>query len=274
MGYLLDWRNLRQQCGCEGCDASVLRRPLTGRKTGIRLGTEWFCSDECFGQAVEVRIRQLQESACQKPSPRESRLPLGLLLLSRGCISHAQLQLALERQRERGGALGDVLCELNFSTEKEVMAAAATQWGCPVFTPKSRICEVQARVPGELMELYFMAPVHYVAAVNKLFIGFVHRIEHDVLRTIEEITSCITAPCFITASDCRQAIRDLASINNDNNVAFDRVSSVPENGECRPQLCLPDRCQRGATGSLSRLRLGALKSRRLSDRPGVFEPVE
>ena len=44
----------------------------------------------------------------------ESRLPLGLLLLSRGCISHAQLQLALERQRERGGALGDVLCELNF----------------------------------------------------------------------------------------------------------------------------------------------------------------
>ena len=68
----------------------------------------------------------------------------------------------------------------NFSTEKEVMAAAATQWGCPVFTPESRICEVQARVPGELMELYFMAPVHYVAAVNKLFIGFVHRIEHDV----------------------------------------------------------------------------------------------
>ncbi|MGA9568389.1 MAG: hypothetical protein WBS19_22905 [Candidatus Korobacteraceae bacterium] len=226
MGYLLDWRNLREQCGCKGCNASILKRPLTGRKMGIRMGKDWFCSDQCFGRAVEVRIRQLQESACREISQPESRFPLGLLLLSRGCISQAQLQLAHKQQSERGGALGDILCELNFATEQEVAAAAATQWGCPVFTPKSTICEPQARVPGAWMELYSMAPVHYVAAARKLFIGFVYRVEHDVLRTIEELTSCMTAPCFITSSDCRQAIRGLAPTRND--VNFDQVSSVPE----------------------------------------------
>ncbi len=228
IGYLLDWRNLRELCGCEGCNVSILRRPLTGRKTGIRLGKDWYCSEECFGRAVEVRIRQLQESACKEIPQPESRLPLGLLLLSRGCISQAQLQLAHKRQSERGGALGDILCELNFATEQEVMAAAATQWGRPVFTPKSRIREVQTRVPGAWMELYSMAPVYYAVATNKLFVGFVYRIEHDVLRTIEEVTSCITVPCFITARDCRQAIRDLASMNNGTDVTFDQVSSVPE----------------------------------------------
>lgn len=226
IGYLLDWRNFKEQCGREGCHSSVLRHPLGARKAGIRLGKDWFCSEECFAQGVEAHIQHLQETALKQLTRRESRLPLGLLLLSQGCISSAQLQLALERQREGGGALGDILCELNFATEREVAAACATQWGCPVFTPKSTLCEVQAHVPRALMELYSMAPVHYSVAVNKLLIGFVYRIEHDVLHTIEAITSCITVPCFITARECRETIRGLASSGND--VVFERVASVPQ----------------------------------------------
>src|SRR5271167_5019933 len=120
IGYLLDWRNLREQCGREGCHGSVIRHPLAGQKAGIRLGKDWFCSGECFGRAVEIRIQQLQEGSRRNPPQRESRLPLGLLLLTRGSITSAQLQVAVEWQRKRGGALGDILCELNFATEQEV----------------------------------------------------------------------------------------------------------------------------------------------------------
>jgi len=226
VGILADFRNLRDQCAGPDCRISRLKRPRVGRKTGIRLGDSWFCSDECFRQAVQIRIRQLQEIASRKLPQRNSRLPLGLLLLSRGCITNAQLDLALEQQRRLGGRLGEILCDLHFATETEVAAAAATQWGCPVFRPKSSPREVQARIPAALMTLYWMAPVHYSASSNKLFVGFAHRIEHHVLHTIEDITSCVTQPCVITSSQCRVTIQNLPSQGND--VTFDRISSAAE----------------------------------------------
>ena len=71
-----------------------------------------------------------------------------------------------------------------------------------------------------------MAPVHYAAPLNKLLIGFVHGIEHQVLHMIEQVTSCVAAACFITSSDCWESIRRQADTNID--VAFDRVSSGAE----------------------------------------------
>lgn len=226
MGYLFEWRNLRARCGREGCHTTTLRHPLAGRRMGILLGNDWFCSSDCFRLAVESRIRQLHEAACKNPPQRQSRLPLGLLLLSLGSITHAQLQLALQRQRESGGLLGDILCDLRLTTEQEVAVAAAMQWGCPVFTPKSKFSEIQARIPSALMQAYSMAPVHYAAPINKLLVGFVHGIEHQVLTAIERITSCVVAPCFITASDCWESIRCRTGQSND--VTFERVASVAE----------------------------------------------
>jgi hypothetical protein len=226
VGLLLDWRNLRDVCSREGCHTSMLRYPLAGKRAGTRLGQQWYCSDECFRQAVELRIRQLQETAPHKSPRRQNRLPLGLLLLSRGCITHAQLQQATEQQRREGVSLGDVLCGMNFTTEYEVASAAATQWGCPVFRQKPNLREIQARIPSELLQLYAMAPVHYAAPLNKLLVGFVQGIEHHVLHTIEEITGCLTEPCVITSSQCRVSIRELATWSN--GVTFDRISSASE----------------------------------------------
>jgi hypothetical protein len=153
-------------------------------------------------------------------------MPMGLLLLSRGCITHSQLQTARGEQRARGRAIGDVLCELRFATEQDIAAAAATQWGCPVFSPREIISERQARIPHALMRLCFVAPVHYAAPNHQLLIGFVHAIEHHVLQTIEQITSCKTTPCFITASDFARTVASQERQNTE--IAFERVASASE----------------------------------------------
>ena len=226
MGILADLRSLRDKCAAEHCHNSRLRHSRFGEKTGVRLGEEWFCSDDCFRQAVEIRISQLQKKALKNPPQRKSRLPLGLLLLSRGCITNQQLTSALERQRQSGGPLGDILCRMKFTTDRDVAAAAATQWGCPVFHPRSCPCQVQAHIPSSLMNLYSMVPVHYSLPDNKLYVGFVYGVEHHVLHIIENITSCLTEPCIITASQCRETINSLPLQNNE--VTFTKVTSAAE----------------------------------------------
>jgi hypothetical protein len=225
-GYLANWKGLREKCSREGCGATALRHPLAGRKSGIRLGEGWFCAEECFREGVAAHLRQMLDAASRRPLRHPSRMPLGLLLLSRGCITQAQLQIAKREQRAHGGAIGEVLCDLRFATEQQVTAAAATQWGCPVFSPKLGVSDIQARIPHTLMKLCSMAPVHYAAARNQLLVGFVHAIEHQALDTIEHITSCRASPCFITATECAKSIRNLAAQNTE--VAFERVASAAE----------------------------------------------
>jgi len=226
MGYLFDWKKLREKCTREGCSATTLRHPLAGRGTGILLGRDWYCGGNCFGHAVKERVRRLIHGADRTPPRKTNRSPLGLLLLSRGRITHAQLQFALQRQRETGVALAETLCEMELVSEQDVAEAAATQWGCPVFKPKSKVSEVQARVPCALMRTFSMAPVHYTHRTNRLLVGFVREIEHQALLAIERITSCAVAPCFITASDCWQNIHVRAGQNHD--VSFERISSPAE----------------------------------------------
>ena len=135
----------------------------------------------------------------------DSRMPLGLLLVARGCITTVQWRMAREQQLARGGTMAGILHELHFASEHEVAAAVATQWGCPVYSAKLQPSEIEAHIPSALMQLIAMAPVHYAPRPNRLLVGFVHRIEHRVLRTIEDMTSCLTEPCFITRQPVRGA---------------------------------------------------------------------
>jgi len=52
---------------------------------------------------------------------------LGALLVENRVVSERQLEKALQRQRERGGLLGDVLIEMGFASEREVISALARQ---------------------------------------------------------------------------------------------------------------------------------------------------
>lgn len=52
---------------------------------------------------------------------------LGTLLIENRVVSERQLERALQRQKERGGLLGDILIDMGFASEKEVLSALAKQ---------------------------------------------------------------------------------------------------------------------------------------------------
>src|SRR5579885_2884195 len=94
-------------------------------------GLRW-CFPRCFNRELERLI--LEASSGQwTPAARPRRMPLGLLLLSRGQLTSEQLQQALDAQRLAGRVpIGKLLRDLNFVSENQVTAALAAQWGCPV----------------------------------------------------------------------------------------------------------------------------------------------
>ena len=56
---------------------------------------------------------------------------LGELLLERGAIDRAQVDMALTYQKEKGGLFGEILVKLKFATEEDIAQALTTQYGFP-----------------------------------------------------------------------------------------------------------------------------------------------
>ena len=205
----------------------MLKQAVGKKHFGVSLGEEWFCSPECFECGAQKTILELLATRKAQERTAAPRMPLGLSLLSRGALTDEQLKTALEQQRETGMNIGEVLEKLGFATPQQVTAAVAAQWGCPVFSLGERPTPAQLRIPRQLMEMYSMMPVHYSDIGRKVMVGFVNRVEHQLLYTIEGITDCTATPCFISSTDYRRALHSL-DLSEKNEVVFDRACSTLE----------------------------------------------
>jgi hypothetical protein len=158
-----------------------------------------YCFPGCFGQELQRRVNELRLLSAQKPRPRH-RVPLGLVLLSRGELDDDQLRRGLEAQRRDGsGRIGEWLQRLGFVHEHQITAALGFQWSCPVL----RTLPEQAAncsVPFHLLRRFRMSPVHFNASARKLHLAFAADIEYRALLAIEQMLDCEAEPCLADAS--------------------------------------------------------------------------
>jgi hypothetical protein len=223
------WRKWMPQCANSTCATKSLLQTITHRKHRLSIDGQWYCSQDCFEQAVKGKMEELMTSQSKPAKARSSRIPLGLLLLQRGILTAEQLKAALERHRLTGVNFGDVVQQLAFATQEQVTAAVAAQWACPVFSLGDRRLEVPIRVPRQFLELYGMLPVHFVENERKLLIAFVSGVQHQVLYTIEHMTSCTVAPCFITAREYESHLHSaFTTYLRDDEMVFDQIVETAE----------------------------------------------
>jgi len=192
------WRNWVPKCGNPQCSTNTLLLALSHHRRGMKIENEWYCGAECFEQVIKSKIEESIASQGKSAKAHSSRVPLGLLLLSRGILTSEQLRLALDHQRMADLDFGTAAQQLGFVTQEQVTAAVAAQWACPVFQLGERPPVVQIRIPRQFLDMYRMLPVHYAENERRLMIGFVRSVQHQVLYTIGHITSCTVVPCFIT----------------------------------------------------------------------------
>jgi hypothetical protein len=167
----------------------------------IRLRGSSYCAPKCFENAA----REYFSAACTAVvalSPVRHRIPLGLLMLSRGQLTYPQLQAALEAQQgPRHQRIGEWLQELGFASEPQITSALGLQWACPVLawrTPHDSGCG--RLLPFRLLEHFRMLPVQFVAATRIFYVAFCDGIDYTALYAIEQMLDCRTEACLISRS--------------------------------------------------------------------------
>jgi hypothetical protein len=216
---------LRHRCASRECPerGRVWPRWRTGGEAIAFAGRRYCgpsCAEAAFAREIEGHLlRARQEEA------RPHRVPLGLLLVSRGLISSAQLQEALRRQRERPGArLGSVLLETQALDETSLTAALGIQWGCPVFPlANSRAYrECAGLVPLALLQWRGILPAHHAPATGVLHVAFTRRIDYTLLYAIEQMCGVRAVPCVAPDRLVAEALQQLQVPPSEESV-FDSV---------------------------------------------------
>ncbi|MBI3476752.1 MAG: hypothetical protein HY010_13550 [Acidobacteria bacterium] len=204
VGQILKWLEHRTRefehsksgCGlilCAGPKSPWAR--LWKKRSGALLQGEFYCQRECLEIALTAQLARLH--ALNPAPPPSNRIPLGLLMVARGWLTHEQVVKALAAQEKaRTGQIGDWFERLGFATEQQVTSALALQWGCPVTSSlDSAAIQPFDRIPLGILEAFQMIPVHFVRATNTVYIAFGQRVDHAALYAIEKILGCRTQPC-------------------------------------------------------------------------------
>ena len=218
---------------CESPDCSHRRRlwrawldPLRG----YSLDGHWYCSPECFEQALAAAVTQLLPGKVQPPA-KTHRVPLGLLMLSRGLVDNEQLKRALKAQKDSGtGRVGEWLRHIGAVSEEQVTQILGVQWSIPVFplNQSRRFLECALLVPFPLLEMAEMVPVHHIPSSQHLYIAFVDRINYSALYALEKMLECHTEPCLAVQSHIIQALNELRSRPRPVEILVDDISDPGE----------------------------------------------
>jgi len=172
---------------------------------------QFFCAPQCF----ELAARQSFVRLLANPSPVQTvrhRIPLGLVMLSRGQLTNRQLRLALEAQQDdRNRRLGEWLEKLGFATEQQVTAALGLQWACPVLADSSKRDRDCARLlPYRLLESFRMLPIQFVEATRTFYFAFSEGIDYPALYAVEQMLDCRAEACLLSRRALDAALEQIA----------------------------------------------------------------
>jgi type IV pilus assembly protein PilB len=95
--------------------------------------------------------------------PRARRLPLGALLTEEGLLEPREIEFALQRAREEGRRLGEVVTEEGLVTQSDIIRLVAQQRGVPYLDIASLSVDPAAAR---------LLPADYAREVRTLPIGF------------------------------------------------------------------------------------------------------
>jgi type IV pilus assembly protein PilB len=126
----------------------------------------------------------------------ESPPRLGNLLIERGYLAPADLQAALVQQKEMPGGqnklLGEILIELNYCTEEQVVECLAAEYGVPYARLEARMYDLRVVdvLPREFIEQNLVLPLFVIRGTLILAIS-----EPSNLFLTDEVRSLTGSTC-------------------------------------------------------------------------------
>jgi Type II secretion system (T2SS), protein E, N-terminal domain len=194
-------------CGNAEC-SSGWTMPWRNRRRPIFEG-QWGCSGRCVLAMVQSAVRRELGDGGESASaaPHRHRVPLGLVMLAQGWITHPQLQKALAAQRASGtGRIGDWLmseCDLEAD---QIARGLGMQWGCPVLTTEGFSPELMSlTMPKLFAERFGVLPLR-VAGSRILYLGFTDRLDASAAFAAEQMSE-LKVECGVLTGTLFEAAR-------------------------------------------------------------------
>ena len=119
------------RCLCGGTPLAVRLRMRSAQRPQFE-GT-WHCGSKCLDTSVRAAVRREFRAGEIFASRVHHRIPLGLILQTRGVLTADELRRALFLQEQTGAKLGNVLVEHFRVDERRIAAALAAQWNAPLW---------------------------------------------------------------------------------------------------------------------------------------------
>jgi len=223
----LGWNHVRAKCAQPDCHNKLLTRLVPGAKAGIFVQEQWYCSPDCFSSASRGFLAWLSTAEIIEV-PRHPRLSLGLALLTKRFLTTEQFQLATSRSEAEKIDFETTVTERGWVTEKQLAAARAIQWGYPVLGQDLSGHRVVVDLPPILFRACSATPLYYSSQAKRLVLGFVHRVDHSLLQSIEQITECRAEPCFITPGELDRQLEHLAGPRHYRQVLMEHPGAIPQ----------------------------------------------
>jgi len=166
----------------------------------------WTCSPECTRFLVHAAVSRALSGKGTSGETHRHRIPLGLLMLEQGWISHAELQKALAAQRAAGtGRLGQWLMRHHAVGEETVARALGLQWSCPVLNADPEESEsLSAAVPRLFVDAFGALPLR-LAAGKVLYLGFEASLDPAVALAVQQATGLRVESAIVPESQFRRA---------------------------------------------------------------------
>jgi hypothetical protein len=203
-------------CGAPGCIGGWTP-PWKKRHRPI-FEQEWGCGTRCLAKLVAAAVRResFDGSQAQRDEPHRHRVPLGLVLLAQGWITHPQLRAALEAQRAGGrGRIGDWLQQSCGLEEERIARGLGVQWNCPVLATTSFSPTAMALVmPRRLVAEFGLVPVR-VAGSSLLYLAFEEQMDAVTALSVERMSGLKVESGLLAASDfasARQGVLEAEAI--------------------------------------------------------------
>ena len=155
---------------------------------------------------------------------------LGDLLVAKGYLSADQLAAALERQREGGRKklLGEILIELEYCSEDQIVECLASEYGVPYAKLDARLYDSQVVdvLPREYVENNLVLPLFVIRGTLTIAVS-----EPSNLFLIDEIRSLSNLEVQIVAATPRDIRRMITNLPNSKVFVIDDIIEDSETAE-------------------------------------------
>lgn len=142
-------------------------------------------------------------------SAREKYLRLGELLLKEGIINQAQLEKAINIQRQEGGRLGEIFIKMGVLKEEQAVAILGKQLNIPYFNLGTELKpaaeqSLELLIPKEFALRNTVLPLS--RTLRSLTVAMADPLDLILIDNLRKLTGCEINPVIATKSDISKAI--------------------------------------------------------------------